>query len=355
MNISLQHPAFKQAAIILLTLSLGYLGAVLGSLLHLPVPALLGSGILLAILAFSPLPLSMPVLMRNLGFTILGCSMGSSITPEMLTKISQWPMSLVGLGITVVLMMLLSTWVLAKFFQQSSNTALLASTPGALSTVVALASEGKGDLTTVVVLQSLRLILVMSLLPIIIYGLGLQGNQTLQNQQMPPLVWNTVLALVLSAFAVAQTLEKIKLPAAYVIAGLVLSGAGHVSSYLEGALPSSIINFGFIIIGCVVGTRLKGMSFAELRSLSLAAFVSVALSSLVAAIGAGLMSAALDLPFGQVWIAYAPGGIEAMAALAIALHYDPAYIAAHHLARIIAITLLMPLVAQKIIEKEIKS
>lgn len=345
-----------QASTILFTLTLGYLGAGLAQLIHLPVAALLGSGVLIAALAFTPLPLCMPTLMRNLGFTILGCSMGSNITQEMLAKIGQWPLSLLGLGATVTAMMVASTWVLVKYFQQTKNTALLASTPGALSTVVALASEGKGDLSTVVVLQSLRLIIVMLSFPLIIHGLNLQGSMHLTATQQTSLPWQTVPALLLTAFAIAQMLDKLKLPAAYVLAGLILSGAGHISGWLSGNLPNAIVTLGFVIIGCVVGTRLKGMKIAELRSLSLAAVISVGLSSIIAALGAGLMATALDLPFGQVWIAYAPGGIEAMAALALALHYDPAYIAAHHLSRIVAITLFMPLIARLLItEKEIRS
>ncbi len=340
-----------KATTILFTLSLGYLGAGLAQLAHLPVPALLGSGILLAIIAFTRLPLSMPTLMRNIGFTILGCSMGSSITGEMLAKISQWPLSLLGLAVTVIVMMALSTWVLSQYFQQTKNTALLASTPGALSTVVALASEGKGDLGTVVVFQSLRLILVMASFPLIIHALGLQGSVHLDVTQQAPLAWHSVPALLLTAFASALMLEKIKLPAAYILSGLVLSGTAHVNGWLSGNLPSSLVTLGFVIIGCMVGTRLKGMQLSKLRTLFLAATISVILSSLIAALGATLMAIALDLPFGQVWIAYAPGGIEAMAALALALHYDPAYIAAHHLSRIVAITLLMPIASRLLIEQ----
>lgn len=336
------------------TLGLGYLGAGLAQLIHLPVPALLGSSLLIAMLTFTRLPLNMPTLMRNIGFTILGCSMGSGITSEMLAKIGQWPLSLVGLGLTVITMILASTWVLAKFFQQSTHTVLLASTPGALSTVVALATEGKGDLTTVVVLQGLRLILVMSSFPMIIHLLGLQGSVHLSLAQQTAMLWHTVPALLLTTFAIAQMLERIKLPAAYMLSGLILSGTGHVGGWLAGSLPSTIVSLGFVIIGCVVGTRFKGMTRGELRSLSFAAVVSVALSSLIAALGAGLMAQALDLPFGQVWIAYAPGGIEAMAALALALHYDPAYIAVHHVSRIVTLTLAMPWITRYLIRKDDK-
>ena len=331
---------------ILLTLLFGYLGAVIAPWLHLPVPALLGSGILVAVIAFSPLKLGMPVLMRNIGFTILGCSMGSSITPEMLALIGRWPLSLVILAVTVVAMMAVSTWVLARFFGHSRMTGLLASTPGALSMVLALSSSGHGNLRAVIVLQSLRLLVIMAVLPVIIGWSGMQGSSVAPNSTFDHLPWHSVPALLFTAFAIALMLDQVKLPAAYVLTGLLLSAGVHISGWMQGNLPVPLVNLGFVIIGCVIGVRFQGIKLPELKAFSLEAMLSVFLSTLVAALGAAVTAWGLDLPYGQVWIAYAPGGIEAMAALALALHYDPAYIAAHHLARIIGLTLIMPLVCR---------
>jgi uncharacterized membrane protein AbrB (regulator of aidB expression) len=50
----------------------------------------------------------------------------------------------------------------------------------------------------------------------------------------------------------------------------------------------------------------------------------------------------LGLPFGQLWLAYAPGGVEAMAAMALALHLDPAFVGAHHVLRILGLNLITP-------------
>ena len=55
------------------------------------------------------------------------------------------------------------------------------------------------------------------------------------------------------------------------------------------------------------------------------------------------VSLGLDMPFGQVWVAFAPGGVEGMAAMALALDFDPAYVAAHHLLRLLALALVLPL------------
>ena len=45
-------------------------------------------------------------------------------------------------------------------------------------------------------------------------------------------------------------------------------------------------------------------------------------------------------------IAYAPGAVDAMMLLALALNLDPVYVGAHHLARIFLVSLTMPLIAR---------
>ncbi len=47
-------------------------------------------------------------------------------------------------------------------------------------------------------------------------------------------------------------------------------------------------------------------------------------------------------------VAFAPGGGEAMAAIALFLGYDPVFVGTHHVARIIALVALLPLVITRI-------
>jgi uncharacterized protein len=55
----------------------------------------------------------------------------------------------------------------------------------------------------------------------------------------------------------------------------------------------------------------------------------------------------LALPIAEVMIAYAPGAVDAMMLLALALNLDPVYVGAHHLVRIFFVSLAMPLVARR--------
>jgi uncharacterized membrane protein AbrB (regulator of aidB expression) len=46
-------------------------------------------------------------------------------------------------------------------------------------------------------------------------------------------------------------------------------------------------------------------------------------------------------------IAFAPGGLETMAAMAVMMHADTAYVGSHHVLRLLFLSVLMPLVMGK--------
>src|SRR3569833_4134044 len=54
----------------------------------------------------------------------------------------------------------------------------------------------------------------------------------------------------------------------------------------------------------------------------------------------------LKLPLAELVIAFAPGSVDAMMLLALALHLDPVYVGAHHVVRILFVGLAMPLLAR---------
>ncbi|MHA1109193.1 MAG: AbrB family transcriptional regulator, partial [Alphaproteobacteria bacterium] len=60
----------------------------------------------------------------------------------------------------------------------------------------------------------------------------------------------------------------------------------------------------------------------------------------------------LGIEFAQALLAFAPGGIEAMALMAISLDLDPAYVGAHHIARVMLMPLMIPLSARFLIPRK---
>jgi uncharacterized membrane protein AbrB (regulator of aidB expression) len=64
--------------------------------------------------------------------------------------------------------------------------------------------------------------------------------------------------------------------------------------------------------------------------------------------------AALSVNASDAFIAFAPGSVDAMMLLALALHTDPVYVGAHHIVRIFFVSVTMPLLAQRAARAEHK-
>ncbi len=324
---------------VLITLVIGFSGATAAALAGVPAAPLVGASIAVSIAALSRLPVGIPNLLRNFAFTIIGCSLGSGITKEALSQAVHWPISLFFLGLAVGTIILAGSWVLARFYDQTPETAVLATTPGVIAYVLAIAAGGVGDVRTIIVIQNIRLVLVTTLLPFILTHLGFAPGHI--EPQASGSLFGSLVVIAL-AFAMGIVAQRWPIPAAFLLAGVLVSGIGHYLGMVSGRPPVPLIFCGFTITGSMVGARFSSIPMADLRRLLAASLICALITGLLAVGFAYPVSVMLDIPFGQVFVAFAPGGVEAMAAIALALGYDPAYVATHHLFRLLLLFLIVP-------------
>jgi uncharacterized membrane protein AbrB (regulator of aidB expression) len=69
---------------------------------------------------------------------------------------------------------------------------------------------------------------------------------------------------------------------------------------------------------------------------------SFAIAILISAVFVTLVTWTTHVRFADVLVAYAPGAMDAMLALALTLHIDPIFVGAHHLSRFIFVTIATP-------------
>jgi membrane AbrB-like protein len=332
------HPTSVRS--LLFTLLIGFLGASAATAAHLPAAPLVGASIAVSVASLFKLTVDIPVLLRNAAFTVIGCSLGSGITREALSQAGQWPLSLLALSGAVCVTMAASSWVLCRFSGQSADTALLATSPGALAYSLGLAASGIGDIRTIIVIQNIRLLVVTSLLPFILDNFGFALGSY---RSIPETSGAGSLLVILIAFALGTSVARWKIPASFLLAGMLISGVGHYLGLVVGRPSGAIIFTGFAVTGSMVGARFSTIPLRDVKRLLVAALGVVVISGLLSLAFAVPVAEFLDLPYGQVFVAYAPGGVEAMAAMALSLGYDPAYVATHHLFRIILLFFLLPL------------
>ena len=121
----------------------------------------------------------------------------------------------------------------------------------------------------------------------------------------------------------------------------------HGSGVVHAIMPWWVANTAMVAMGAVTGSRFANTPLRLLLNFITAAFGSFAVAVAIAALFAAVLISLLSLRAAEVMIAFAPGSVDAMMLLALALNLDPVYVGAHHLTRIFFVSLTMPLVARR--------
>jgi len=309
----------------------------------LPAGWLAGSMAAVAAAALAGLPLALPDPFRNAAFVLIGISMGAAVTPDTLQQLRAWPWSIALLAASVAATLLAGTAWLERVHRWDRVTARYASIPGALSSVLVLAATSTADLARVALAQSIRLFTLVALMPTALTLLGGGGSGVVARAPDHAVNSPTEIAVTVAASAAAAAaLAALHVPGGVLLGAMTASAVLHGAGLIEGRFPPEILTLGFVTTGAVIGIRFRGTRLATLVATLPGAVASVLLALLLSAGFAALGALLLGLPFGQLWLAYAPGGVEAMAIMAFALQLDAAFVGAHHVLRLFGLNLLSP-------------
>ena len=326
------------------TLAFAILGGAALGLAGLPAGWLSGAVLFTAAAALAKRPMYVPRLLSQVIFVLLGISLGSAVTPETVSRMVAWPVSMFALAVAMSALTFSIATYLHRVHQWDPMSALFASAPGAMSQALALAADTTSDLRSVAIVQSVRVLVLAVAMPLIIAGLGLAGAPPAL-AAMPPLRESIgeLSLLVIVSTAAAVFAYRMRLPGGLIVGAMVGSGALHGFGLVHINLPPAILIASFVGLGALIGSRFYGTDLVRLRELLRASFGALAVGMTVASAFAAATAWLLSLSFADVLIAYAPGGLEAMTILAFALHLDPAFVGAHHLWRFFFVSLMMPL------------
>ena len=141
---------------------------------------------------------------------------------------------------------------------------------------------------------------------------------------------------------------RIRFPGGLLFGAMLTSAVLHGSGLIQAVMPWWVANAAMIAMGAITGSRFANTSPRVLLNYVAAAFGSFAVAVAVSALFAAIVISVLSLRAAEVMIAFAPGSVDAMMLLALALGLDPVYVGAHHLTRIFFVSLTMPLLARHI-------
>lgn len=323
------------------TLVIGSAGGLVFLLAGLPGGLISGSMIAVGIAAIAGRKLALPPILTQTVLVLLGISLGSVVSRHLIQQVSAYPLTIGLLALATFCSTFGSSYYLQRVHGWDRTSAFLAGSPGALSQITILAVERGADLPGIAVVQTMRVILLTAALPLVLAlaGVAPSAAPSLTTAIASPL---DLLALVAASVAVALILRLIKFPASWMFGAMIASSVMHGADWVEGGLPNWVRGVALIGIGALIGSR-----FARMRIKTLAGHVNAALGSFtvaiaVSAVFVGIVALTNQAKFSDVVVAFAPGAMDAMLALALTLHIDPIFVGAHHLSRFVFVTIATP-------------
>lgn len=328
-------------AALALALALGAAGAALAWFASVPAPFILGPAVVVTIAGIAGLKTAVPAPLRNGAFVVIGAIMGSSVTPQVLDAARHWPQSFAILALSIVAIMAVTTAIFRRFYVYDRVTAVLSSTPGHLSFILGLGAATGGNLAAISVIQSVRLLALTLFVPVAVAigGFELPAN-TRPNGSMPML---QLAAMLPACAAFGYALHRLRMPAGFLIGAMLVSFAVHLTGTVEGLVPDWLSVPCFIVMGAMIGTRFSGVRPRDLARFAGAGVITTVVAVGIAGAAAWFASWLTGLPLGPMLVAFAPGGVETMAAIALLINADPAFVAAHHVMRLFILLALVPL------------
>jgi membrane AbrB-like protein len=328
---------------VVLALALGAGGGFLFYWVRLPLPWMLGAMVTLTIAAVAGAPVALPRLMRNTCVTVLGVLLGSQFKPELLGLLPQWGLSLSAL----VLWIVLATGVAYVYFRRVPGydkiTSYFAATPGGLNEMTIVGGQLGGDARIIALTHAARVLLVVLSIPIWYrFAYHLPSTPPGSRAGLGDLAWLDMGILTLCAVVGGFGAQRLRLPAANLLGPMVLSAALHLAGVTASAPPYVLVAVAQVVMGTALGCRFTGTGWASVaRVVQHSAITTVIM--LAFTVGFDLVLARLTgLSTAALVLAFAPGGLAEMSLVALALGADAAFVATHHLFRIIVIVVLAP-------------
>lgn len=319
-----------------LALALGGLGGWLFVQVRLPLPWMLGSMVICTAAALLRLPVAAPPVIRPPMTAVIGVMLGASFRPEVIAQLPNWLPTLIGL----VLFMVACGLACVSYFRRVAGfdpiTAFFSGMPGGLVEMVTVGEEKGGDARIIALIHSARILLVVMTLPFIVQwigGVSLGGNRV-AGPSLAQTPLSAELWLIGCGIAGVIAGHWLRLPAKYLLGPMLVSAIVHVAGFSDSVPPSEIVNAAQLVLGVTIGCRFVGTAPQTiLRVLLLSVGSTAILLALTLAFAFLVAQLSVHAPVPLI-LAYSPGGLAEMSLIALALHTEVAFVAAHHIIRV---------------------
>lgn len=335
--------AWSRPQRVVATLVAALAAALAAQALHVPLPWMIGPLLATGALGIAGLPVAGSGRLRNVGQWMIGIALGLYFTPTVTALLLKLAPA-VALG---------ALWALAlgyafyRFLLATNGgpggvdrtSAFFAAAIGGASEMAVLAERHEGRVDRVAAAHSLRVLMVVVLIPVAYQGLGVHGADPTQPAVLD-VRWPGLLGLLAASGAGMLLLQRLGTPNPWVLGALLVTAALTAGGVNLSALPKWASNAGQLFIGVTLGVRFTP-DFIHAAPRWLGAVAAGTLAMMVASAGfAWALSQVVDQHPATLLLATAPGGIAEMCITAKVLQLGVPVVTAFHVVRYVAVLLL---------------
>lgn len=311
------------------------IGAVLAQSLKLPLPWLLGPLIAILLTGATGTTIGCDPRWRKCGQVIIGMALGLYFTPALVVAISAYgSFILIGLVWAIVLNVMLAL-LQYKFNRLDEATAWFSSSIGSASEMVNIAEHYHAQIDKVVAAHSLRIVLLVILIPIfmeIFLAVDFAALLPVNDAKFNGL---TLLLMFLIALMIGKFLDYLHVLNAWLLGPLLLIGCFSYMGVLSLKLPAWMIHFGQLCIGWSLASKFP-FDFLQQQQRFIAVTLGLnSLALLLSLVLAWCLTMISDADLHIMILGFAPGGIAEMSLTAKAIGIAVPIVVAFQLSRLI--------------------
>ena len=271
---------------------------------------------------------------RYAGQWIIGSALGLYFTPTVVHQVALFAPWMIVAGIYGLASGVICGIALARLAAVDIRTGFFASIPGGATEMSILAERFGARTDLVAVAQSLRIVLVVSVIPFLYLWLGIHGTDPYV-QGAREFSWRGLgLLMGLTALGGAA-LHRFRFPNGWVIGALCVSLPLTAFEVNLSTVPSWLSNAGQLLIACSLASRFKRDFLSRAPRFLAAVTVSVLLAIGLSAAFGYLLAWAMPAHVATMILAMAPGGIAEMSITAKVLQLGVPVVTAFHVARMV--------------------
>jgi membrane AbrB-like protein len=309
------------------------LGGLIALLLRVPLPWMIGPMTAMAMLKMGGVQVRPPAGSRETGQAIIGTAVGLFFTPAVMHEVSNVAGLMLLAGASSIGIGYLSALALARLAGVDRKTAFFASVPGGAAEMTLLGERYGSGAEFVAMAQSLRMMLVVLIVPPLFAMSGVTGSLPYSPARVDIVASGLALLFLISATG-GFTLQKMGAPTPWMLGPLLCSVAVTASGYSFSAMPGVVSYLGQALIGCALGCRFQREFLLKAPKLMSAVIVGIFLTMVMSAVMGVLLGRFSGIAFPTMILATAPGGFAEMSITAKVLQLGVPLVTAFHVTRL---------------------